>query len=279
MNFWMVQTGMFRRYNLFSDSGKPASLKVSFMILSNDIVPSRSFSPLYILFDSIFLVFLLTRLWIEKKKVAFFFSLAGGILYFLVDFLIFYLALMTRVITYGTTVLGPLGVSGVLFWMSRSYGITNFLLIYLALRHDKSLLKYSVIILRWWLVAPTLQEMDKSFSLITTSRGTGSYHYVMAIILLVGYALYLLYGAIKKEKRENILYLNIVGILVQLGWEASLLINGIRPRNAASVKTRIIDSLIETNLGRPYLYFIVKAISSHFNEDGKKKNLNEKPNS
>ena len=99
------------------------------------------------------------------------------------------------------------------------------------------------------------------------------------IILLVGYALYLLYGAIKKEKRENILYLNIVGILVQLGWEASLLINGIRPRNAASVKTRIIDSLIETNLGRPYLYFIVKAISSHFNEDGKKKNLNEKPNS
>lgn len=279
MNFWMAQTGMFRRYNLFSDSGKPASLEVSFMILSNDIVPSRSFSPLYILFDSIFLVFLLTRLWIEKKKVAFFFSFAGGILYFLVDFLIFYLALMTRVITYGTTVLGPLGVSSVLFWMSRSYGITNFLLIYLALRHDKSLLKYSVIILRWWLVAPTLQEMDKSFSLITTSRGTGSYHYVMAIILLVGYALYLLYGAIKKEKRENILYLNIVGILVQLGWEASLLINGIRPRNAASVKTRIIDSLIETNLGRPYLYFIVKAISSHFNEDGKKKSLNEKSNS
>ena len=275
----MVQTGMFRRYNLFSDSGKPARLEVCFMILSNDIVPSRSFSPLYILFDSIFLVFLLTRLWIEKKKVAFCFSLAGGILYFLVDFLIFYLALKTRVITYGTTVLGPLGVSGVLFWMSRSYGITNFLLIYLALRHDKSLLKYSVIILRWWLVAPTLQEMNKSFSPITTSRGTGSYHYVMAIILLVGYALYLLYGAIKKEKRDNILYLNIVGILVQLGWEASLLINGIRPRNAASVKTRIIDSLIETNLGRPYLYFIVKAISSHFNEDGKKKSLNEKSNS
>ena len=101
----------------------------------------------------------------------------------------------------------------------------------------------------------------------------------MAIILLVGYALYLLYGAIKKEKRENILYLNIVGILVQLGWEVSLLINGIRPRNAASIKTRIIDSLIETNLGRPYLYFIVKAISTHFNEDGKKKSLNEKPNS
>ena len=85
MNFWMVQTGMFRRYNLFSDSGKPASLEVCFMILSNDIVPSRSFSPLYILFDSIFLVFLLTRLWIEKKKVAFFFSLAGGILYFFVN--------------------------------------------------------------------------------------------------------------------------------------------------------------------------------------------------
>ncbi len=243
------------------------------MILTNDIIPSRSFSPFYILFDSIFLVFLLIRLWIEKKRVAFFFSLAGGVLYFLVDFLIFYLALKTRQITCGNSVLGPLGVGGVLFWMSRSYGITNFLLIYLALRHDKSLLKYSVIILRWWLVAPTLQERDKSFPLITTSRGTGSYHYVMAIILLAGYAFYLLYGAIKKEKRENILYLNIVGILVQFGWEASLLINGIRPSNEASIKTRLIDSLIETNLGRPYLYFIVKAISNHFKEDGSKKTM------
>lgn len=61
------------------------------MFLANDIIPSRSFPPVYIIFDSLFLVFLIARLLVEKKRVALLFSLAGGILYFLVDFLIFYL--------------------------------------------------------------------------------------------------------------------------------------------------------------------------------------------
>lgn len=245
------------------------------MFLANDIIPSRSFPPVYILFDSLFLVFLIARLLVEKKRVALLFSLAGGILYFLVDFLIFYLALDTRVITFGENVLGPLGVASVLFWRSRSYGITNFLIIYLALRHDKGLLKYSLTILRWWLVAPTLSERDKTGKRIATSRGTGNYHYVRAIILVVGYAFYLLYGAIKKKKRESLLYLNLVGILVQLGWEFSLLVNGIRPSNEASIKTLLIDSLIETNLGRPYLFFIVEVISRHFTEEGKRIIINK----
>lgn len=236
------------------------------MILTDAITPSRSFSPIYIVLDSLFLVFLLILLLIEKKRMAFLFSIAGGVLYFLVDFLIFYLALKTRVITYNGTALGVFGVSGVLLWMSLSYGITNFLLIYLALRHDRGLLKYSIIILMWWLVAPSLSKMDTSGNRITTSRGTGSYHYVRALILVIGYGAYILYGAIRKKKRESLLYLNLVGILVQFGWEASLLVNGIRPWNSNSLQTLLIDSLIETNLGRPYLYFIVLALSSAFDE-------------
>ena len=40
-----------------------------------------------------------------------------------------------------------------------------------------------------------------------------------------------------------------------------------------SVKTLIINSLIETNLGMPYIYLIYLAITKHFSEDLKKKGV------
>ncbi|MCX5976136.1 MAG: hypothetical protein NTV33_04730 [Coprothermobacterota bacterium] len=46
-------------------------------------------------------------------------GIAGGILYFLVDYGIFYLALGTRVITGADTF-------RLLLWLSFSYGLTNF---------------------------------------------------------------------------------------------------------------------------------------------------------
>jgi hypothetical protein len=36
------------------------------------------------------------------------------------------------------------------------------------------------------------------------------------------------------------------------------------------MRTLFEDSLVETNLGMPYIYFIHKAVTSHFNDDGSK---------
>jgi hypothetical protein len=55
-----------------------------------------------------------------------------------------------------------------------------------------------------------------------------------------------------------------IGIGVQFAWEAALLISGIRP---ALWQPIVVNSLIETNLGMPYIFFIHKYVSMYWKED------------
>ena len=84
-----------------------------------EVVPSRDLNTLYILLDCLFLVFLGALLLLQKRKLTFLFGVSGGILYFLVDYGIFYLLLGTRQVTGADTAL-------FLLWLSMSYGFTNF---------------------------------------------------------------------------------------------------------------------------------------------------------
>lgn len=63
-----------------------------------NIVPSRVFSELYIIIDCIFLLILGALLFTSRRRRAFLFGLFGGVLYFIVDYGIFYLALGARVV-------------------------------------------------------------------------------------------------------------------------------------------------------------------------------------
>ena len=78
-----------------------------------DLVASRTLNELYIYLDIAFLVILGAFLWITKRRVAFWFGIAGGLLYFAVDYGIFYLALHTRTVTGANTEL-------FLLWLSMS---------------------------------------------------------------------------------------------------------------------------------------------------------------
>ena len=66
------------------------------------------------------------------------------------------------------------------------------------------------------------------------------------------------------KKKINILYLLFIGITVQLGWETALLVTGIRQ---SGMETLVINSLIETNLGLPYIYHIHKYIDERFGKE------------
>ncbi len=61
-----------------------------------------------------------------------------------------------------------------------------------------------------------------------------------------------------------------VGTLVQFGWEAGLLLGGIRSAGfetmGAKLQTLVVNSLLETNLGMPYAYCIFVAYSAKFTE-------------
>jgi hypothetical protein len=101
------------------------------------------------------------------------------------------------------------------------------------------------------------------FAQISIGRGTGSYHGMMALILLIGYLIVIL-NNLRGKQRVNIIWLMAIGIGVQFAWEASLLISGIRP---ALWQPIVVNSLIETNLGLPYIYYIHRYVTRRWKAD------------
>lgn len=230
------------------------------------ITPTRSFNLLYIILDSIFIVFFLVLLIVKKRYSTVIFAVFGGVLYWIVDYCGFYLMSHTREIYIDTILQGNTNTCLVLLWMSLSYGITNFAFIWLCLRKDRHLKLWLFLIISWWLVCPSIALLGGERN-ITTFRTTNAYHSYMAIALVIGYFALVVYDLFTKKKLINILWLNIIGISVQFGWEFALLINGIRPLNENSLQTIIVNSLLETNLGMPYIFLIFIFVNKYINED------------
>ena len=232
-----------------------------------EIIARRQFAPLYIWLDTAFLiVFALMLLW-KKKHMTVLVGLVMGIVYMLVDYGIFHLLLHTRSISEGRSLFW------VLLWMSMSYGFTNFTWIWLWLSKDKHLFEWSLLILSWWFCAPLItQTFAGDAAPIVIERTTGSYHGYMAVILFVGYLGVIIYNLAQKDRlrRINIPWILAIGVLVQFSWEAGLLIGGIRSAGFASVGdkllTLVVNSLLETNLGMPYVYCIFVAYTAKFTE-------------
>lgn len=217
-----------------------------------DYAVVRELNSLYIMLDICFLLILGFILLRAKRNMAFWFGIAGALLYFVVDYGGFYLLLGTREVHGANTM-------WFLLWLSTSYGFTNFIWIWLFLDRDPKRLQFSgLIIFGWLVVAIASQTFGSSYQQISISRMTGSYHWFMGLILAIGY----LYLIIKDWKDpslwKRLVYLALIGIVVQFSWEAVLLISGIRPLGLNPI---LFNSLLETNLGMPFLYLIHKHLT------------------
>lgn len=233
----------------------------------DDIIARRQFDPLYMWLDIGFLVVFAALLLVKKKYVTLIIGVLFGFVYFAVDYGIFHLVFRARTISEGYSLFW------VLLWMSISYGFTNFVWIWLWISKDKRLLEWSALILFWWLCAPMIAAtFGTSENPIVIQRTTGAYHGYMAILLFAGYLALIVWNLFQREKarRVNILWLLAIGVLVQFGWEAGLLLGGIRSAGfenfADKILTLVTNSLLETNLGMPYIYAIFLAWSAKFTE-------------
>jgi hypothetical protein len=217
-----------------------------------EVVAARTLNTLYIFLDVAWLIIFSAILLWQRKRTAFLAGLAGGLIYFAVDYGIFYRLLGTRVVRGAD----PFWF---LLWLSVSYGITNIAWIWLLLDRDGHEVEWSLLIIVGWVTIALLsQNFGASFAVISIQRGTSSYHGVMALILAIGYGYLILRNLrVPPEERVNLLRLLAIGIGVQLSWELILLVSGIRPAGLAPVA---VNSLIETNLGLPYLYLIHESV-------------------
>lgn len=241
------------------------------LAVTENIVPTRNLNLLYIILDSIFLIVFLSLLIWKKRYETILFAVFGGILYTIVDFGGFYLMSHTRTVYINGEVANALDTFLVLFWMSMSYGITNFAFIWTALSKDKYTKYWIFLICMWWMIAPSIADMGGEAT-IQTTRTTGAYHGWMGIVLVISYLILIVIQLNKENSFVNILYLCLIGFSGQFGWEFALLVNGIRPMNEASIKTLLVNSCLETNLGMPAIYSIFWFVRSKFNEDLTKAN-------
>ncbi len=220
----------------------------------SEVIAARTMNTLYIWLDIAFLLILLSVLIYTKRYQAIIAGLLAGILYFIVDYGIFYLALGTRQVTGADTLV-------FLLWLSMSYGFTNFVWIWVWLDRDKHAAEWSVFILAGWLCTALLsQNFGANFAQISIVRGTASYHGVMALLLFAGYGILCVNNIRQKDtsRRAPLLWILAIGVLVQFGWEFVLAVTGIRNQ---SLNTIVVNSLLETNMGLPYLYWIHRAVN------------------
>ncbi len=228
-----------------------------------ELIARRQFVPAYIALDTVFLLVLAGLLLWKKRRMA---ALVGGIMgvvYFIVDYGVFHLICHSRSIEGGS-------LFWTLLWMSMSYGFTNFAWIWLALDKDEHLIEWSLLILCWWFCCPMLAQLIGFGQMpIVIQRTTGAYHGWMAAILFVGYLLAVVrnLGESDRKCRIDLLRLLAIGIAAQFAWEAALLLGGIRSAGldfAEKLRPLIVNSLLETNLGMPYVYLIFVALTRRF---------------
>lgn len=228
-----------------------------------ELIARRQFVPAYIALDTVFLLVLAGLLLWKKRRMA---ALVGGIMgvvYFIVDYGVFHLICHSRSIEGGS-------LFWTLLWMSVSYGFTNFAWIWLALDKDEYLIEWSLLILCWWFCCPMLAQLIGFGQMpIVIQRTTGAYHGWMAAILFVGYLLAVVrnLGESDRKCRIDLLRLLAIGIAAQFAWEAALLLGGIRSAGldfAEKLRPLIVNSLLETNLGMPYVYLIFVALTRRF---------------
>ena len=128
--------------------------------------------------DIAFLVVLCALLFVKKRHLTLLFGLAGGVLYMLVDYGIFHLLTGSRHIEGGD-------LFWVLLWMSMSYGITNFVLLWVWMGKDRRAVEWTLLIFIWWIAAPMLASaFGRSFPTVAIWRETEGYHGYMALVLL-----------------------------------------------------------------------------------------------
>ncbi len=243
-------------------------MDINLLAAETAIVPTRNLNLLYIILDCIFLAVYIGLLIWKKRYSTLIFALFGGVLYTIVDFGGFYLISHTRTVYINGELQGAMGTFWVLLWMSMSYGFTNFAFIWILVGKDSYAKYWIFLILMWWMICPSISELGGEAT-ITTSRTTGAYHGWMGVALVISYLILIILLMRKSPKKAfvNVLYLCLIGFAVQFGWEFSLLVNGIRPMNEASIRTLIVNSCLETNLGMPLIYCIFYFWRKRFNED------------
>ncbi|MFX1502802.1 MAG: hypothetical protein ACFFDH_17710 [Promethearchaeota archaeon] len=221
-----------------------------------DSVVTRTFGMDFIYFDLIFLSIWIFFLIKKKYKIPILWGLAGWLAYIIADYILWYLILQTR--TYS----GPLNSLLFFLWFCFSPGFVMFSYVFVMFekRNLKELFFWTFLFyMGWILIACGSQVIPLDDRIIEVSRdmNVANQRLNETIMVLINILIALILYLKKKLRFEDILYIFLVGTLVEFTLEISLAISGIRQAQGTwSFILLIINTLIEFNLGIVLMYLL-----------------------
>ncbi len=210
------------------------------------------FIYLDLLFITIWVSFLIKRKYWTPIK----WGLLGWIIYIFVDYVYWYLITQTRHYT------GPLDPFLFFLWFCVSPGFVQFsyVIVMFEKRNKRELIFWTLLFfIGWTLVSVGSQILPINDTLIEVYRDMNienqRFNEVIMVLINIVIAAALYYK--KKLRLEDILFLFLVGTLVEFGLEFTLSVSGIRQEQGGwSLITMIVNTLIEFNLGIILMYLL-----------------------
>jgi hypothetical protein len=221
-----------------------------------DAIVTRSIGIDFIYFDLIFLsiwIFFLIR---KKYWRSITWGVCGWLIYIFTDYILWYLITQTR------TYAGPIDPFIFFLWFCFSPGFVQFSYVFVMFdkRNRNDLIFFTLLFyLGWIFVSTGSQLIPLDDRLIEVARNMNianqRVNELIMVLINIGVALVLYFK--KKLRLEDILYIFLVGILVEFSLEFSLAISGIRQaQNVWSLELMIINTLLEFNLGIVLMYLL-----------------------
>ncbi len=221
-----------------------------------DAIVTRTIGLDFIYFDIIFLsiwIFFLVR---KKYWRSITWGVCGWLIYIFTDYILWYLITQTRTYT------GPIDPFIFFLWFCFSPGFVQFSYVFVMFdkRNRRDLIFFTLLFyIGWVFVSMGSQLIPLDDRLIEVSRDMNianqRLNELIMVLINIGAALVLYFK--KKLRLEDILYIFLIGILVEFSLEFSLAISGIRQAQGVwSLELMIINTLLEFNLGIVLMYLL-----------------------
>ncbi|UCC20896.1 MAG: hypothetical protein JSV62_06350 [Promethearchaeota archaeon] len=223
--------------------------------MTNSVV-TRTLGMDFIYFDLIFLSIWIYFLIKKKYKIPILWGFLGWLAYIIADYVLWYLITQTRLYS------GPIGALPFFLWFCFSPGFVMFsyVIVMFEKRNLRELIFWtSLFFIGWISVACGSQLIPLDDRIIEVSRNMNIANQRLneIIMVLINIIVALILYLKKKLRLEDIIYIFLIGTLVEFSLELSLSVSGIRQAQGTwSLFLLIINTLLEFNLGIVLMYVL-----------------------